>query len=360
MNSGKKIRWVSLLILAVLIKIFSLFPGAVEKYYSTGIYQFMARLLRILFGWIPFSIGDIFYAVIAVYLLINLISFIKKIFKKQIRRGSFFSFFKKIIFIILVIYVTFNVLWGLNYNRKGIAYQLGLDVQPYNTAELTDITRIIVKRLNALDSLARLERNKFGTNHYLFSGATDAYKKLETTIPIFSYRSPSVKPSIFSYFGNYFGFTGYYNPFSGEAQVNTTVPFFIEPFTTCHEIGHQLGYAKENEANFSGYLSAKSSDNNAFKYSVYFDFYIYAARELYIRDSSLLVPLRESLHPAVRKDFRDLRDFFDKYQNPFEPYIRKLYGKYLKANEQPQGIMSYNEVIEWLIAYYKKFGEEAV
>src|ERR1700688_2761387 len=161
MNSGKTIRWVSLIILAVSIKIFSLFPGAVEKYYSTGIYQFIARLLRILFGWIPFSIGDIFYAVIVVYLLINLISFIKKIFKKQIRRGSFFSFFKKIIFIILVIYVAFNVLWGLNYNRKGIAYQLRLDVHPYNTAELTDITRIIVKRLNALDSLERLERNKF-------------------------------------------------------------------------------------------------------------------------------------------------------------------------------------------------------
>src|SRR5579863_8840371 len=124
MNSDKKISWVSLLILTVLIKIFSFFPGAVEKYYSTGIYQFMARLLRLLFGWIPFSIGDIFYAVIAVYLLINLISFIKKIFKKQIKKDSFFSFFKKIIFITLVIYVAFNVLWGLNYNRKGIAYQL--------------------------------------------------------------------------------------------------------------------------------------------------------------------------------------------------------------------------------------------
>jgi len=55
--------------------------------------------------------------------------------------------------------------------------------------------------------------------------------------------------------------------------VNTTTPVFTQPFTTCHEIGHQLGYAKENEANFAGYLSARSSRDPAFLYSVYFDLY---------------------------------------------------------------------------------------
>ncbi len=69
---------------------------------------------------------------------------------------------------------------------------------------------------------------------------------------------------MYSYLGNYLGFTGYYNPFTGEAQVNTTVPLFVQPFTTCHEIGHQLGYAKENEANFAGYLAAKSSPDAGF------------------------------------------------------------------------------------------------
>jgi hypothetical protein len=36
------------------------------------------------------------------------------------------------------------------------------------------------------------------------------------------------------------------------------------------------------------------------------------------------------------------------------------YGEFLKANNQPAGKKSYNEVIAWLIAYYKKFGVEAL
>jgi uncharacterized protein DUF3810 len=356
----KKRNWLIWVVAALCIKLFSFFPGAVEKYYSTGLYLFIARVLRIIFGWIPFSMGDILYIGAGIYLIYKLFSFLKKLFRKQLDKEYFFSLGRKIIFLILVIYVVFNLSWGLNYNRKGIAYQLQLNVQPYSTKELQGILQIIVNRLNDLDSASRLNRDELNKKNLLFSNSIEAYKHLANSNAIFGYPSPSVKPSLFSYAGDYLGFTGYYNPFSGEAQVNTTVPVFVRPFTTCHEIGHQLGYAKENEANFAGYLSARSSVNKAFQYSVYFDLYLYAAKELYLRDSTLLVPLRESLKPAIRKDYRDLRAFYKKYENPFEPLISKLYGNYLRANQQPQGLMSYNEVIAWLIAYEKKYGNEAV
>ena len=142
--------------------------------------------------------------------------------------------------------------------------------------------------------------------------------------------------------------------------MNTTMPVFTQPYTTCHEIGHQLGYAKENEANFAGYLSARLSDNPAFRYSVYFDLYLYAARELYVRDSMLLKPLKAQLSPSVRADFRELQRFNRKYENPFEPQVRELYDRYLRANRQPQGMRTYNEVIAWLIAYGKKNGWESI
>ena len=141
--------------------------------------------------------------------------------------------------------------------------------------------------------------------------------------------------------------------------MNTTIPAFIQPFTTCHEIGHQLGYAKEHEANFAGYLAAKSSVDPAVRYSVYFDLYTYAAGELYIRDSTLLLPLRNRLRPDIRKDYNELREFFARYENPFEPIVRRIYGRYLRANGQPQGMMSYDEVVGWLVAYTKKYGQTA-
>ncbi|HEY4337236.1 MAG TPA: DUF3810 domain-containing protein [Puia sp.] len=356
----RKITWIVLVSLVIVIKIFSRFPGAVEKGYSTGLYPVIARLQRLLFGWIPFSIGDLFYAVTAVWLLYSLFFFTRTMVRRQAGKGYFLSVLRRILFYLLLLYVVFNISWGLNYDRKGIADQLQLEVKPYSTADLTDMVRLMVIRLNDLDSAAHERRAALASHRYLFEGAITSYKNLSGQDPRFAYPLPSVKPSMFSIIGSYLGFSGYYNPFSGEAQLNMTVPLFTQPYTTCHEIGHQLGYAKENEANFAGFLSARSSDDPTFRYSVYFELYLYAARELYGRDSSQLKPLKEQLKPSIRADFRELQAFLIKYRNPFEPVIGRLYGRYLKANRQPQGMHTYNEVVAWLIAYYKKNGAAAI
>ena len=352
--------WGVLVGLALGIRIFAAFPAAVERYYSQGVYPPVATGLRMLFGWIPFSIGDLLYGLAGAYLLYQFLLLVKKIITRMVSRPYLYGVIKNTIYWTLVTYIAFNLLWGLNYNRRGIAYQLQLQVAPYSTAELCSMVGLIVERMNACDSTARLSRGALASKKALFDFSSQAYDELNRQQGLFAYRVPSVKPSIFSYLGDYLGFTGYYNPFSGEAQVNTTVPVYVQPFTTCHEIGHQLGYAKENEANFAGFLSSRASPNPAFRYSVYFDLYTYAARELYVRDSNLLKPFRSRLRPSIRRDYRELRDFYDRYQNPFEPIVRSLYGNYLKANEQPQGIMSYNEVIAWLIAYWKKYGAAAI
>jgi hypothetical protein len=349
-----------LVVVALLIKSFAFFPDAVERYYAHGIYPVTAALQRILFGWIPISIGDLFYALAIIYLLYKLIQLLKGLFRKQLTRQYWRSAGRRTVLVILWIYVTFNALWGLNYNRKGIASELELDVQPYGQQDLLAVMNTLVERLHVLDSTGRVDRDRLKRKRNLFNGAAEAYDSLSQYQPGISYTFKSVKPSLYSYLGNYLGFTGYYNPWSGEAQVNTTVPVFVRPFTTCHEIGHQLGYAKENEANFAGYLSAKSSGDPAFRYSVYFDLYSYSWYYLYRQDSVLAKQMSAQLPIGVKKDYRELKEFLRRHRNPVELVIDKLYGEYLKANNQPSGKLSYNEVIAWLIAYYKKYGKEAI
>lgn len=360
MNRKRISAWIILLTAAIAIKVFSQYPSAVEKYYAFGIYPLISRFQRILFGWIPFSVGDIFYLFALTYIIFKVIVWIKSIRVNKPTRNLFLTSVRRLFFAGLLIYILFNLLWGLNYNRLGIAYQMQIPVQKYSTEDLRTLLGLIVDKLNGLDSAARVNRDQLKDKKSLFTASVRSYRDLAQIHPIFVYTSPSVKASLFSWLGNWLGFTGYYNPFSGEAQVNTSVPLFVQPFTSCHEIGHQLGYAKENEANIAGYLSAKSSADPAFQYSVYFDLYIYAASELYLRDSLLLRPLRDQLKPGIRKDFKELQQFLKQYNNPIEPFIRRLYGKYLRANEQPQGIMSYNEVIAWLVSYYKKYGAQAI
>ncbi|WP_315816265.1 DUF3810 domain-containing protein [Paraflavitalea speifideaquila] len=301
-----------------------------------------------------------FYGVAIIFLLYKLVDLIKRLFRKQTNRAYWLGGGRLFLVIFLWVYVSFNALWGLNYNRHGIAAELGLEVEKYTKEDLLSVMHTITDRLYTLDSTGRVHRASLLRKRTLFKGAVAAYDSLSLHQSGLGYSFRSVKPSLYSYLGNYLGFSGYYNPFSGEAQVNTTMPVFVLPFTTCHEIGHQLGYAKENEANFAGYLASKSSADAAFRYSVYFDLYSYSWYYLYRQDSVLAKRFTTQLPPGVKKDYAELKEFLLRHRNPVEAVIDKLYGQYLKANQQPSGKLSYNEVIAWLIAYYKKYGAEAI
>ncbi|MCX6316113.1 MAG: DUF3810 domain-containing protein [Bacteroidetes bacterium] len=357
----KSWSWVLLIIATILIKWASWYPGWVEKNYSLGIYPVIARVQRILFGWIPISVGDLFYAFLVLIILFRTVKFFKLLFQRRLTRKYFGTGLQQAIFFVLFVYVFFNLLWGLNYNRVGIARQLQLEVKPYTVADLDTLTATLRDRLNFYaTTVTEAQRDSFNQKRRLFKSGAEAYDYAHQQFGFLSYPHRSVKPSLFSYLGNYLGFQGYYNPFSGEGQVNTTVPRFLEPFVTTHEIAHQLGYGKENEANFVGFLACRAYPNNAFRYSVYFDMINYAIGELAVRDTGLTRSLINSLHPQYKKDRAELRQFYRQYRNPIEPVVSWGYGQFLRANNQPSGKQTYNEVVAWLIAYYKKYGLQAL
>ncbi|MDZ4807049.1 MAG: DUF3810 domain-containing protein [Bacteroidota bacterium] len=357
----KSWSWVLLVVLTILIKWASWYPGWVERNYSQGVYPVISKVQRFLFGWVSFSIGDLFYAFLIVVILYKVFKFFRLLFKKQLNRGYFVAALQQGIFIFLFLYVFFNLLWGLNYNRKGIAYQLDLKVKEYTLADLDTLTNIIQSRANYYAGfVSEAQRDSFNQKNRLFSSAVEAYKEVAKKHSFLTYKPKSIKPSFFSYLGNYLGFQGYYNPFSGEGQVNTTVPRFLEPYVTTHEMAHQLGYGKENEANFVGFLACRAYNSNAFRYSVYYDMYNYSVGEVYRRDTALAKSYQQKAHPQVKKDQKEFRNFYRRYRNPVEPIVMWGYGHFLKANNQPAGKRSYNEVVAWLIAYYKKFGVNAL
>lgn len=358
----KSWSWVLLIVLSILIKWASWYPGWVERNYSLGIYPWIAKVQRLLFGWIPFSIGDLFYGFLIVIILYRTFQFFRAVFRKKVNRPYFIAGLQQVIFFFLFIYVFFNLLWGLNYNRRGIAYQLSLDVKQYNIKDLDTLTHALQAKVNFYAAtVSKMQRDSFDRKKILFTSAVKAFDAAAKQYPFLHYDPRSLKPSLYSYLGNYLGFQGYYNPFSGEGQVNTTVPRFLEPFVTTHEIAHQLGYARENEANFVGFIACRYYEEPAFRYSVYYDMYNYAVGEIYrFRDTIMGNRFQDSLHPQVIKDQQEFRAFYKKYKNPIEPVIMWGYGQFLKANNQPAGKRSYNEVVAWLIAYYKKNGVEAL
>ena len=355
-----------LLFPAILIFVFSFFSLQVEEYYSTSWYPAIGNTLRMITRNVPFSVGDILYILIGVSLLVGLIRW----FMEAIREGfSLETFGAGLILLtrkLLWFYIVFKLMWGLNYDRMGIAYQLNLDTEPYQKEAVVQITRDLMDSLNACrrqikdtiipeQSFDQIERESFR-----------CYQGQSMQYPFLNYRNRSVKQSLYSPIGDFMGFTGYFNPFSGEAQIRNDIPRVMVPYITCHEMAHQMGYASESEANFVGYLTATSSKDVYFRYSVYLELFSYAQGSeilLYSKEKdfpsfeNMLKFNKTYLDSLVRKDRKEIRQFFQKRKNNISPAFNSLYDQYLKLNKQAAGIDSYDDVISWLIAYKKKFGK---
>ena len=242
--------------------------------------------------------------------------------------------FYKLILLFGCIYIVFNIFWGINYDRKGIAYQLKLSNLQYDSADLKMMQTILLQKVNSTRMAVTRHHIYFPSKDEIIRKVVESYHDAQKKYPFLQYKINSVKASMYGLPGDYLGFTGYYNPFTGEAQINTTVPPFLQPYIATHEMAHQLGYAKENEANFVGYLAAINSPDTLFHYSTYLDLYMYTNREVYYFDSTCSKNSLKQLNPLVRKDLIELRQFDLQHQFFLEPFISWMYGNFLKLNNQ--------------------------
>ncbi len=348
-----------LLAICVVIKIYSLQALRVEAGYSTQFFPPFAKFLRKLFGGVDLSIGDILYAAVigwVVFLLCRQIAGVVRSRRGWLADLNGQKILYKILLVFTSIYIGFNLFWGINYNRKGISWQLDLPTLEYTQSELKEINQLLQHKVNKSKAEWLGSSQGYPASRDLFKGAQEAFEKVARQHPFLGYEQVSLKSSLWGWFGNYAGFNGYYNPFTGEAQINTNVPKFLQPFTACHEVAHQLGYAKEMEANFIGYLAASASEDPLFRYSVYLELFAYANRNLFATDSAAARLIRNKLSEPVKNDLKEWRMFSNKHRSFVEPVVRWGYGIFLRNNEQPQGVLSYDEVTGFLIAYHKKYG----
>lgn len=326
-------------------------PQWIEEHYSNNIYQTISSFFRFLLGWIPFSVGDI----LLIYFLYVSVRFFFRFFKtfKKIWKRSLFQ----IASFISVLYFCFYLFWGFNYFRKPLSENLGYKTKEYSTEKLVDLTSLLVFKINTIHKEISIDSTSVPefphSKKEIYPLANQAFKLLGDTYPQFVYKYYSVKSSLLSGLQSYNGTSGYLNPLTGEAHVNNKIPITGYPSTTCHEIAHQIGFAAENEANFIGFLASIYSDNKYFQYSGYRMAIRYTVMEVYRRDKELYKKLLTSLNSGILKDFNQSNDFWDQYKNPLEPFIKKGYNAYLKANNQAKGVQSYNYVVDLLISYYQ-------
>lgn len=350
-NRIKNILALSLLLQWVLVRLAASSPQWVEKWYSRGLYPYLSGFFRRIYGWIPFSVGDLVYLGLLAFLFWWLFRKLKTV------RRRIPGFLRDLLAGFAILHGTFYLLWGLNYFREPLGTALGMS-EEYSREELLQTAEWLAARSNALqetlagDTLTpvRLPYSQGEIREMTVA----AYQNISGDFPEFTYRHPSLKNSLISTALTYMGYGGYLNPFTGEAQVNGRLPLFRYPVVCGHEVGHQLGYSAENETNFIGYLVTQKNPDPYFQYAASAYGLGYCLAEINRVDSLERQRITHGLHPGVRANYAEMQEFWGAYENPLEPVFKAVFSKYLEANRQADGIASYNRVVSLLVAYHRR------
>ena len=354
------------LLLALAILVFSFFPEAVASYFSFGLFRYIGLGLRSLTGGIKMPIGEYVYIILIIVLIINILLGLYKLknkFKAVNFRTYLLRFGKQLTLKLVQLYVVFMLIWGLNYQKSSPAksFDLKMDTS-YTEVELDSLSLDLMEELNKTrqiltDSfIQKLEVDQVFRNSIL------NYRQLKSRFPQLAIDKPVLKEATFPSWGDYLGYLAFYQPISGEAIVRTDVPLLTLPYTSCHELAHQMGYASEAEANFIAFVVATESTDALLRYSMLLQMFTYCQSEHlsliaktgnFEKWKTIVNRNKAMLDAKVIGDRKKIKDFFIQRQHLLIPASTSLYDQFLQWNKQAKGIKSYDEVLLWVLAYNK-------
>jgi hypothetical protein len=326
------------LLLACILLLNQLSGAAAEasvRYFFTP----LQALRCFIFRSFPFSVGDVLYLCALLYLLYRIIRWIRRPHTKAGRCQSIFRSLQAV----LVLYLVLLLAWGLNYERPKLARQLALDTRSVPPSELFLFDSFLVYRLNTLQSqYAALPFHDINTI------AAQSYQAQNTAMKVFA------KPTLLGSTLAYFGIEGYFNPFTGEAQVDKGNPAFMQPFVVAHEMAHQTGIAAEDDANLLAYIRCMESGNKVFEYSACLNIWLYTHRRARGYDSARATLIKNQLNTVTLQQLDTLRRRRIAYQTVLDDMSSFVFDLYLRMGNQKDGISSYRNVAYSALCWEKK------
>jgi len=354
------------LLMALAILVFSFFPDAVATYFSFGLFQYIGLGLRSLTGDIKMPIGEYVYLVLIIILIINSILSLYKL-KNKINTESFrtnlLRFGKQLMLKLVQLYVVFMLIWGLNYQKSSPAksFDLKMDTS-YTAVQLDSLSLYLMEELNKTRQIISDSVIEKTEVDQVFRNSILNYRLVKNRFPQLHLDKPVLKEAAFPSWGDYLGYLAFYQPITGEAIVRTDVPLLTLPYTSCHELAHQMGYASEAEANFIAFLVATESSDALLRYSMLLQMFTYCQSEHlgfiaktgnFEKWKTIVNRNKAMLDPKVIGDRKKIKDFFIQRQHLLLPASTSLYDQFLQWNKQAKGIKSYDEVLLWVLAYNK-------
>ena len=359
MNKGKK-RLISafaalslsmFLIVGAIYFLSDLSPSFADHVNAT-LSQNFRQIMANIGGIFPFSLFQVIVASIPLFVFLVVYLAIR-----AFSRGEGIRFIINLASTVLLLYSGHLLALGIGYNTTDISQKMNLNRVEVSEENLTKVMLLLTEEINSLAAeMPRDENGVFSANY----SDEEISKKLCESFESFSEKygvatsfDSRFKSASLGNFMSYLGLTGIYTYYTGEANVNADYPDYVRIFTAAHEMSHQRGILRENEANFTAYLVTSTSNDPCIRYSGALEMYGYFASALYKTNENAYYSVAEQLSQYARADIRASNAVWQKYGDTIisdvSDWINNLY---LKSNGT-DGVITYSRVVHLVVSYYE-------
>ena len=338
------------LVIYIAAIIFTPFADFFNRYVSS----FFRGLLALITNILPFSLAEVLIISSPVILTILIVIAVRK-YSDSWRSVGIYCL--TVISVLSLFFSSFILTFGTGYYTSKFEEKLGIERTEVSAKELAETADWLISIVNAeIDNVEFAEKSSSimpydlrKMNEKLLS----AYKTVSEKYDFFPILTSYVKPIMLSEPMTYTHITGVYTFFTGEANLNTNSTDYTLPFTAAHEMAHQRGIAREDEANFTAFLVCANSDDPYIRYCGYMNLCEYVLNALYGADSKLWETCYKKLDPRAIYEMIAFSEFFDKYRESVAADISgAINDAYLQANNTA-GTASYGLVVDLAVSYFK-------
>ncbi|NLK39500.1 MAG: DUF3810 domain-containing protein [Clostridiales bacterium] len=340
-------------ILCGIIHFAAVISPAFADFFNRTVSAFFRALLSYITALIPFSVGELIFISLPIS-AVALIVYSFYVTKRNSIRATRYMF--SLIAVISLLYSTFVLTFATAYHGTPLDKKLKLDRRPVSAEELYNTALWLAEEVNGLTDEISYTFGSSSKMPYSYREMNrrllDAYDSFCEEHSFIQRLKSRIKPIVFSDPLAYTHISGVYTYFTGEANINMIFPDYTLPFTAAHELAHQRGIAREDEANFVAFLICIKSEDPYIRYSGYLNLYEYVSSALYHADRELFSSVSSSLSGRARYEMIAYNEFFNKYRDSTISTISgAINDTFLKLQGTP-GSKSYGMVVDLAVAYY--------
>ena len=327
-------------------------------WFNSTVSAFFRTLLATLTSWIPFSLGELVIWMLPLLLFLALRHAIRRRCDTWRTAAVYVGI---LLSAVVTIFSAFVLTFAAGYRTAPLDQKLELDREKVSAQELYDTAVILIDAINRETAEIEFMEDDFSVMPYPLEEMNDhlgdAYRTFCQNYSFISHTDSRVKPVLVSEVMSYMHITGVYSFFTGEANINVNFPDYTLPYTAAHELAHQRGIAREDEANFVAFLVCIGADDPYIRYSGYLNVYEYVASALWKADKELYYKAIAHLNSEVKAEMTAYNRFYDKYKESTVSQVSgTINNSYLQSQGTP-GTKSYGMVVDLAVAYYKSAGD---